>query len=151
MTESETIVIARYSLLTMPLFLVLVAAMAGCCIWGGWDSGYDVVTWAGGLFGMTIPLFTLLLIFWRGRAIQIKGGKLLYGASFIPRRIGIHEVEDVRIEIQQGVAPFSPSLTMIAVKGRGRWWSFIPAFLLADDADIVVARLRDALGLPKTA
>lgn len=150
MTESQAVVIARFSAVTVSLFLVLVAAFAACCIWGGLDSGYAVIFWAGILSGATVPFFMLLLLLWRGRAIQIKDGKLFFGASFIPRWIGIQDVEDVRVEVQEGAATLSPSLTMIVVKGQGRWWGYIPAFLLAEDADIVVARLRSALGLPRT-
>lgn len=150
MVESDTVIIARYSAVTVPLFLMLVAAFAACCIWGGLDSGYDAIFWAGILFGATVPLFMLLLAFWRGRAIQIKDRKL-FVASFISRRINASEVQDVRIEVQEGTGPLPTRLTMIVVKGQGRWWASVPAFLLAEDATTIVARLRSALGLSKTA
>jgi hypothetical protein len=151
MIKSQTVVIARYSAVTMPLFLALAGVMAGCCIWGGLDSGHPVLIWAGVLFGLTIPMSIFLLIFWRGRAIQIKDGQLIY-RLLVPRGVPHAEMEDAHIEVMyEGMLPIKFPQKMIALKRRGGGTVCIPAWLLSEDAEVVVARIRHARCPPKAA
>lgn len=150
MAHPEIVVIARYSALKMPLFLILLSTMALGGIWAGLDSGYAVLVWAGGLFGLVVPMSIFLLIVWKGRAIQIRNGRLIY-RLLVPRGIPLGEMEDVKIEVMyEGMLPVDVSQKMIALKSHGGGTVCIPAWLLSEDAEVIVARLRDALGLPKT-
>jgi len=150
MEKSEPVVLARYSLIASSLLLIVSAGFVALGIRAVVEDGAIsvmpvvcfVLFGGGGLF-----LLVQILVF-RGRAIQIKDGKVVYHLCVRPR--DSIEIVDVWIQTHHiGSSAISFPAKLIMWESRDGKKFGVPAALLSEKAAVVATRLRAACGLPE--
>ena len=155
----EPIVIARLAIFRMARALILSTAGLTALSWYFLTNDFgnnEVRRWIV-LAGVAVALVTFAAISWqlyfgRGRAVWIADGKLVsklgWGSTVALGDITDAQIEDVYI----GTPMLKPYYEKhIVVKLRDGGQMAIDIRYLSEPAPVVLARLRDALGLPKTA
>jgi len=149
MEKSEPIIIARYSLIASSLLLIVAAGFVALGIRAVADDGalsvMSVICFV--LFGGGGLVFLAQLIVFRGRAIQIKDGKIVYHLYVRPR--DCTDIVDVWIRVRDLGSSFPMRFKFVEWKSRDGKTFTMQGPLLSEKAAVVVARLRAACGLPE--
>ncbi len=149
MDKSESIVIARYSLIKSALLLAICVGFVAAGIQAVRQDGalslLPVIAFV--LFGGGGLVFLAMLAAYRGRAIQIRNGKVVHHLYVRPRDCA--DIVDVWIQIRDVGSSFPMRFKFIEWKSRDGKKFTVQGLMLSERADVVVARLRAACGLPE--
>ncbi|MES2472001.1 MAG: hypothetical protein V4601_04065 [Pseudomonadota bacterium] len=148
MEKSEPIIIARYSLIASFLLLIVCAGFVAL--------GILAIVEDGAVSVMAVLIFVLFgggglvllaqLIVFRGRAIQIKDGKIVYHLYVRPRECA--DIVDVWIQ-RRRVGALPMRFKYVEWQSRDGKKFTVQGALLSEKAAVVVPRLRAACGLPE--
>ena len=155
-------VIARFDRLVTLCFLFLLFAFAAACIVVANAIGWkDLVSWACVFFALGLVLYAFVVLrqfaFHRQRAVWIENEKLCFleaSASFetfspyyvvaCVRRIPLNSIAEVMAEPTPKPAGSKQRGVFVRLKSGGSYR--VPTFLLSDPPEVVLTRLREALG-----
>ena len=141
----KQIIVARFSM------IVLAGQLAGSCVLFGFLCRSFVPPIA------FVPVGLLLLgigMYWHhGKAIWIEGDRVFYrdAALLWAASSAVDDVEDVAPTREKRGLSWPFWFPAMVIKFRGGSEARIVTFPLTPNREAIQARLRDALGLPKTA
>jgi hypothetical protein len=150
MGKSEPVIIARYSFIVPSFFLIVSSGFAALGIRAIVEDGLVSVmpVLIIGLFGGGALFFLVQVLVFRGRAIQIKDGKVVY--HLCVRARNCTDIVDVWVRVLDiGSAAISIPAKFIMWKTRDGKKFTMQAGLLSEKAAVVVARMCAACGLPE--
>lgn len=149
MNTSESVVIARYSLTVTFLVLIVSAGFVALGIRAVVEDGAISVMPVGIflLFGGGGLFLLVQMIVFRGRAIQIKDGKVVHHLFVRPRNCT--DIVDVWIQVRDVGSSLPMRFKYVEWKDRDGKKFTVQAAAMSEKAPVVVARLRAACGLPE--
>jgi len=154
-------VIARFSLAWLLIFLLGIGFMTGLGVWTAYQEGLrSVFTWffffAGPLFILNFLYLLAALLFHRCRAMWLENGELVFLPYGLPAtftsflyRVPVDCIQGATIERLYTGSFLRPRGIVIDRKDRGfnRPYGEAPAHIYSEPVEVVLTRLNQVLGL----